>query len=556
MHRSVIKVSLALLFLLGATKCEWFENGNFYQIYPRSFMDSDGDGVGDLQGIKSKLQYVKDLGMDGVWLSPIFKSPMFDFGYDISDYRDIHEEYGSLADFEELLSECNKVGLRLILDFVPNHSSDQHEWFKKSERNESGYEDFYIWRNPKIDEISNIPIPPTNWLSVFRYSAWRWSPIRQQMYYHMFQKGQADLNYRNPKVVEEMKAILTYWLEKGVSGFRIDAIPALFEKIEADGSFLDEPRRQNASKCDAHDHCYLQNIYTEDQPETYDMIYQWRKLVDDFSKTHKIENKVLMVEAAARIDLQMKYYGNASMEGAHIPFNCELLLKITKNSNAEDYKNLIDLWLNNMPKGHMANWLLGNHDQGRIASRLGIEKGDMLNILLQTLPGVAITYMGEELLMENVPVSWEETIDPLACNSPREELEERSRDPVRTPFPWNDSKNAGFSNGNKTWLPVGEKYKTVNAKVQEEASNSHLKIFKKLTKIRKQSPFKSGDYEGHLANNKNIFTYKRQNGKDVAVMILNFGQNEESVELRTIFKEIPSQLKVYTSSLDSEFRDK
>lgn len=251
MHRSVIKVSLAFLSACTVVHSEWFDNGNFYQIYPRSFKDSDGDGVGDLRGIKSKLQYVKDLGIDGVWLSPIMKSPMYDFGYDISDYRDIHDEFGSLSDFTELVEECKRIGLRLILDFVPNHTSSEHEWFKKSERNESGYEDFYIWRNPKIDEISNIPVPPTNWLSVFRYSAWRWSEIRQQMYYHMFQYRQPDLNYRDPQVVAEMKAILVYWMDMGVSGFRIDAIPALFEKIESDGSFLGDfnhSRMLNMSK--------------------------------------------------------------------------------------------------------------------------------------------------------------------------------------------------------------------------------------------------------------------------------------------------------------------
>ncbi|XP_070504536.1 maltase A1-like [Chironomus tepperi] len=517
----IIKVSFVLSLFATLLSAEWFDNGNFYQIYPRSFKDSDGDGVGDLKGIKSKLQYVKDLGIDGVWLSPIMKSPMYDFGYDISDYRDIHGEYGTLSDFDDLVAECKRIGIHLILDFVPNHSSHEHEWFKKSERNESGFEDFYIWRNPKIDEVSNTPVPPTNWLSVFRYSAWRWSELRQQM--HMFQDKQPDLNYRNPQVVAEMKAILIYWLEKGVSGFRIDAIPALFEKVEADGSFQDEPRSYNTD-CDAHDHCYLKNIYTEDQPETYDMVYQWRKLVDDYSKANNVEGKILMVESAAPIELNMKYYGNSSMEGAHFPFNFDLLLKLTKNSSATDYKTLIEEWLTKMPEGHMANW----EQQLRIK---------------------------EKLVMENVPISWEDTIDPLACNSPKEELDIRSRDPVRTPFPWDDSKNAGFSTGNKTWLPVGDKYKTVNVKAQEEATNSHLKIFRKLTAIRKETRFKNGTYDGHISNNGNIYSYKRQNGNDFAIIILNFGSTDEIVNLSGIYSNITSHLKVYTSSLESGFKD-
>lgn len=552
MNFNTVIIVLFLSSTLAAA--EWFDNGNFYQIYPRSFMDSDGDGVGDLKGIKSKIHYIKDLGIDGVWLSPIMKSPMYDFGYDISDYRDIHSEYGTLADFDELVAECKKIGLHLILDFVPNHSSHEHEWFKKSEGNVSGYEDFYIWRNPKIDEISNIKVPPTNWLSVFRYSAWKWSNIRQQMYYHMFQDKQPDLNYRNPQVVAEMKAILTYWLEKGVSGFRIDAIPALFEKVEADGSFLDEPRSYNLD-CDAHDHCYLQNIYTEDQPETYDMVYQWRKLVDDYSAANNAEKKILMVESAAPIELNMKYYGNGTHEGAHFPFNFELLLKLNGNSTANDFKTLIDAWLNKMPKNHMANWVLGNHDRWRIASRFGVEKGDLLNIMLQTLPGAAITYQGEELVMENVKISWNDTIDPLACNSPPEELEKRSRDPVRTPFPWDDSKNAGFSSGNKTWLPVGDSYRKVNVKAQDQAPNSHLKIFRRLTAIRKEARFRNGTYVGHLANNGNIYTYIRQHENNLAIIVLNFAKAHETVNLGGIYGNVTSKLKVYTSSLDSGLID-
>ena len=220
MHQ-FIKILLAVsAFCCAAHSYEWFEAGNFYQIYPRSFMDSDNDGIGDLQGIKSKLQYVKDLGMDGVWLSPIYKSPNADYGYDISDFRDIHELFGTLEDFDQLVAECNRIDLKLILDFVPNHSSNEHEWFQKSERNVSGYEDYYIWRTPKIDEVSNIPIPINNWMSIFRYSAWKWSEIRQQMYYHIFLYQQPDLNYRNPKVVQEMKDVLKYWMSKGVEGFR------------------------------------------------------------------------------------------------------------------------------------------------------------------------------------------------------------------------------------------------------------------------------------------------------------------------------------------------
>lgn len=550
-----IKILLAVsAFCCAANSQEWFEGGNFYQIYPRSFMDSNGDGIGDLQGIKSKLQYLKDLGMDGVWLSPIYKSPDADFGYDISDFRDIHNAFGSLADFDQLITECHRIGLKLILDFVPNHSSDEHEWFQKSEKNISGYEDFYIWRTPKIDPISNVPVPINNWISTFRFSSWRWSATRQQMYYHMFHYKQPDLNYRNPKVVQEMKDVLTFWMKRGVSGFRVDAIPVLFEKINADGSFPEEIRSYDPN-CDQNDPCSLLNIYTNDQPETYDMVRQWRKLVDEFSAANKVDSKILMLESYAKLDLNMQYYGNATHPGAHFPFNFELVKNLNINSTAKNFKDTVELWLDNMPKGHIANWVLGNHDQHRLASRLGVERGDMLNILLQTLPGAAITYQGEELVMTNVHLTWNETVDPAACNTNPDIYESHSRDPARTPFPWNDGHNAGFSNAAKTWLPVGDNYKTVNVKAQEEATNSHLKIFRKLTAIRKKSMFRFGNYTGRLSNDNNVYSYKREHGDEFAIVVLNFGHNEEVVDLSTLFSTIPSKLSIYTSSLESGLKD-
>ncbi|XP_070502896.1 maltase A1-like [Chironomus tepperi] len=555
MHQFIKIFLLLSAFWCAAHSYEWYESGNFYQIYPRSFMDSDNDGIGDLQGIKSKLQYLKDIGMDGVWLSPIYKSPNADFGYDISDFRDIHSLFGTLADFDQLVTECNRLDLKLILDFVPNHSSNEHEWFQKSERNESGYEDYYIWRTPQIDEVSNIPVPINNWISIFRYPAWKWSEIRQQMYYHIFLYQQPDLNYRNPKVVQEMKDVLKFWMSKGVSGFRVDAIPHLFEKMNDDGTFPDEPRSYDPN-CDMNDHCSLNNIYTHDQPETYDMVYQWRKVLDEFAAENKVGSKVLMLESGARIDLNMIYYGNATIPGAHFPFNFELIKNTNINSTAADYKSAVDLWLDNMPAGHIANWVLGNHDQHRIASRLGVERGDLLNILLQTLPGVAITYQGEELVMTNVHLSWEETVDPAACNTNDPiNYEKASRDPARTPFPWDDSKNAGFSNADSTWLPVGDDYKTVNVKAQEAAANSHLKIFKKLTTIRKESMFRLGNYTGILSNNNNVYSYKRQHENEFAVVVLNFGKSQEVVDVSSLFTSIPSKLKVYTSSLESGIAD-
>jgi alpha-glucosidase len=320
-------------------------------------MDSDGDGVGDLQGIKEKIAYVKELGMDGVWLSPIMKSPQADFGYDISDYRDIHWEYGTLDDFEELLQECNHLNLKLILDFVPNHTSDEHEWFIKSENRVPGYENYYIWRDGKIDPHTNMLVPPNNWNSFFRYSAWRWSNIRKQFYLHQFHYKQPDLNYRDPALVQEMKDVLTYWMQKGVAGFRIDIIVCLFEKINSDGSFPDEPVGNN--ECGYDDHCYLDHIYTQDQNETYEMAYQWRDLLDNFKAHNGGETKFMMTESYSDIEKQQKFYGDrVSRNGSYVPFNFEMIKTMNKLSTAKQYKAAVDGWLKNMPKDVQANWVV------------------------------------------------------------------------------------------------------------------------------------------------------------------------------------------------------
>ena len=369
MNWKILSVAVILCVLSDVICLEWYEGANFYQIYPRSFKDSNGDGIGDLPGIQSKLQYLKDLGIDGVWLSPIYKSPMADFGYDISDFRDIQDEYGTMDDFDNLLAECNRLGLKLVLDFVPNHSSDEHEWFKKSENREPGYEDYYIWRAPKMDENTNILVPPNNWLSGFRFSSWRWSEIRQEMYYHLFHYKQADLNYRNPKVVQEMKDVLTYWLNKGVAGIRIDAVPTLYEQMNEDGSFPDEPRSFKPN-CDRYDHCYLDNIYTENQKENYDMVYQWRLLLDDLKEIKGGDPFVMMTESYEKMETNMEYYSNGTVEGSHIPFNFELMKFANNNSSAEDYKNIIEGWLNRMPERHQANWVVSICNKSFLFTRI------------------------------------------------------------------------------------------------------------------------------------------------------------------------------------------
>jgi alpha-glucosidase len=349
---------LALIVSVSGADLDWWEGGNFYQIYPRSFKDSNGDGVGDLKGIATKIGYLKELGMDGVWLSPVMTSPQADYGYDISDYRNISKEFGTLADLDDLIVECKKQDVKLILDFVPNHTSNEHEWFKKSEDREPGYENFYVWHPGTFDPITGKRSPPTNVPSTFRFSAWTWSPKRKQFYYHAFLHQQPDLNYRNRVVVKEMKDVLTYWLSRGIQGFRVDAVPYLVEvKADAHGNYPDEPLT-GESCSNPDDFCYTQHVYTQDQPETYDMIFQWQELLDEFATSHDKVTKVLMLEATSSLDNMIRYYGEGSRIGANIPFNFELIINVNKDSTAVDYKRHIENWLNRVPKGKQANWVV------------------------------------------------------------------------------------------------------------------------------------------------------------------------------------------------------
>lgn len=543
------------MVLCSASAADWWENGNFYQIYPRSFKDSNADGIGDLKGIMSKLPYLQDLGVTGIWLSPIFKSPMHDAGYDISDFKDIQPEYGTLTDFDYLAESCKDHNIKLILDFVPNHTSDEHEWFIKSAARESGYEDFYIWHPGTTNVTTGAKDPPNNWLSVFRFSGWKWNEQRQEYYLHQFVTEQPDLNYRNAKVVEEMKDVLRFWLARGVSGFRIDAVPHLFEiGSDASGNYPDEPPSGLCN--DPQSHCYLNHIYTQNQPETFDMVYQWRAVMDQFKVDNGGESRILMTEAYTTLENLMLFYGNGVRNGSHIPFNFQLLQGVNANTKGSEIKRLIDLWLNSMPKDAQvhANWVLGNHDNHRLSSRLGRDRIDLFNIMLKTLPGIAVTYNGEEIGMTNVHVSWADTLDPQACNTNSTVYHENSRDPARTPMQWDQTLFSGFSTTTgKTWLPVSPNYKTVNVASQELSPRSHLKVFKRLIQLRNEPSMITGTYEPILIGD-DILIYKRQaQGNNPYVIVLNFGTTAQTVNLKSLFSVLPDRIQVVTSSILSQY---
>ncbi|ALC39348.1 Mal-B1, partial [Drosophila busckii] len=468
---------------------DWWRHEVLYQIYPRSFQDSDGNGIGDLNGITSRLEYFAQTGISAVWLSPIMESPMVDFGYDISNYTNIQPEYGTLQDFDALIAKANELGIKVILDFVPNHSSDRHAWFEKSAAREAGYEDFYVWQDGTLDE-QGARQPPNNWRSVFSGSAWQWHEGRQQFYLRQFTYAQPDLNYRNPAVVQAMDDVMLFWLRRGVAGFRIDAIIYIYE----DEQLRDEPL--SGSTTDSNSVDYLEHIYTRNLPEVFDLLQHWRRLLDDFSQAHGGPQRIMMTEGYTDLQRLMKYYEDDNgVQGAQFPFNFDFITELNANSSAPDFVYIIQRWVIYMPPGHSANWVMGNHDNPRVGSRFGAAAIDAMNMLMMTLPGIGITYYGEELgMLDYRDISWEQTVDQPACEAGEANYKWISRDPVRTPMQWSNETNAGFSSAASTWLPVHPNYMQLNLQAQQQAQRSHYKIYQSLLKLRQWPALQQGSF--------------------------------------------------------------
>ncbi|XP_055372555.1 maltase A3-like [Condylostylus longicornis] len=523
---------------------DWWKNANFYQIYPRSFKDSNGTGIGDLKGITSKLPYLKEIGVTATWLSPIFESPMVDFGYDISDFYKIDERFGSMKDFEEMVAEAKHLGIKIILDFVPNHSSDQCDWFNKSIHKIEPYTNYYVWHKGKEDPKNpGQRLPPSNWISVFRGPAWTWNKDREEFYLHQFTAGQPDFNYHSEDLKNEMKKVLLYWLEKGVDGFRIDAVPHVFEcPTDENGNFQDEPVRDGAT--DKDDYGYLIHNCTVDQPETLDLVYEWRSVMDDYQEKTRSETKVLLTEQWSNLTVTMKYYGSDEGKlGAHVPFNFFIIQNINNETNAKQYAETINLWLDQMNDKRIPNWVLGNHDKNRVGSRLGTDRIDMMNMMIMTLPGIAVTYQGEEIGMTDVFISWEDTKDPQACNSNKEKYATLSRDPERTPFQWNNQKNAGFSTADKTWLPMAPDYDKVNVMRERSIARSKLNIYKALRALRNDPVFKGNFKARVVAVNNNVLAILRSHKGQHYVTVMNINDNIETINLQAYMPIIPTILE-------------
>ncbi len=461
----------------------WWQRGIVYQVYPRSFQDSDGDGTGDLKGITARLEHLAWLGIDAVWLSPIFPSPMTDFGYDVADYTGIDPLFGSMADFDALRDRAHALGLKLILDFVPNHSSDQHPWFQASRRRQDGKADWYLWHDPAA-----IGGPPTNWLANFGGPAWTYDPVRAQFYYHSFLPSQPDLNWRNPDVRRAMYDVLRFWLARGVDGFRVDVLWMMIK----DDQLRDNPPNP-AWRPGQRPFESLLPLYTTDRPEIHKIVAEMRAVLDEF------DQRVLIGEIYLPIDRLVTYYGRNG-DGAQLPFNFHLLQ--LQDWSAQALADLIVSYDAALPEGAWPNWVLGNHDRPRVATRLGAAQARIAAMLLLTLRGTPTIYMGDELGMVDTPIPPADIRDPAERRQPGLG---QGRDPVRTPFPWDASPERGFTSGTP-WLPVGA---DTPLSAQRDDPASMLSLHRRLIALRREHEALAIGPITDIAANGPVLTYRR-----------------------------------------------
>jgi alpha-glucosidase len=491
----------------------WWQKGIIYQIYPRSYQDTNGDGIGDLPGIVRRLDYIHSLNVGAIWLSPIYPSPMHDFGYDVADYVGIHPLFGTMGDFDQLLAETHRRGLKLLLDLVPNHTSDEHAWFVESRSNcDNPKRDWYIWRDP-----APAGGPPNNWLSYFGGPAWTFDERTGQYYMHQFLAQQPELNYRHPEVLEAMLDVMRFWLDRGVDGFRVDVMWLMLK----DDQFRDEP--PNPDWDGVNPHKSLWHVHTANLPGVHDIIRRMRAMLDEY------DERMMVGEIYLPNEELVKYYGQ-DLDECHLPFNFQLL---QLDWNGQVVRQAVDAYEAALPVGGWPNWVLGNHDRHRVASRVGRAQARVANMLLLTLRGTPTTYYGEEIGMENVPIPPEFVQDPPALNQP-EIAHVVGRDPERTPMQWDSSPNAGFAAAGVTpWLPVAGDYAERNVAQQERDPTSMLSLYRALARLRRAEPaLHAGDYTSLDVGVGDVFVYLRTApGADRFLVVLNFGAEPHTLDL-------------------------
>jgi len=497
----------------------WWQRGVIYQVYPRSFMDSNGDGVGDLAGITSRLDYLADtLGVDTIWLSPFYPSPMADFGYDVMDYTGVDPIFGDLAAFDELVRQAHRRDLKVIIDIVPNHSSDRHPWFVESRASRSSPKrDWYVWADARPDGS-----PPNNWLSVFAGPAWEWDALTGQYYLHSFLKEQPDLNWRNPQLKAAMLDVLRSWLERGVDGFRIDVAHFIMK----DPLLRDNPVKSTATQSfhkPMGEYDTLEHIYDNNHPDAHAVYRDIRQLLDAYS----VQRPRVSIGEIHIFDWKRwaAYYG-AQLDEIHMPFNFNLL-RIPWQAPA--IRDMVDALEAALPDGAWPNYVLGNHDEIRLASRIGPQGARQAALLLLTLRGTPTLYYGDEIGMKNVDIPLELQQDPWGKRVPG-----LGRDGCRTPMQWDDNPYGGFSpaGGRGPWLPLAEDYHQVNVQRQLEQPDSILNLYRRLLALRKASAaLQAGDYQPLDLAPEVCFAYLRTlPGQTGYLTAINFSPTEITLE--------------------------
>jgi len=468
---TLLMLSLVIAFVAISPGCQkFYQTSPIYQVYPKSFQDSDNSSVGDIKGIEQRLGHFEDLGVKILWLNPVYPSPQVDNGYDISNYVDIEPSFGSLEDLKDLIQAMHDMGMYLIMDFVPNHSSDQHEWFlassDPSHPDHETYKDYYIW----VEGTQGTY--PNNWQSIFSFdepSAWTWHPGRKAYYYHQFYSEQPDLNLRNKAVQMELKEVLRFWLELGVDGFRCDALKHMFEaKHLHDNTVVDENLPLS------YDNVYPD--FNENQVGIHDVVADWRKLLQEYSTEPGVYRFMETEVYDSDIDVIIRYYGTDLVKEADFSMNFQFIELAAPWSGTSVYSTVKE-WMDKMDGKYWPNWTIGNHDNPRSVTRLGGEAQARLAAMLTlTLPGTPGIYYGEEIGM----------VDSTSFQ------DADTRNYARTPMQWDDTMNAGFSNSMSTWLPVNDNYNSVNVEVQKDDLNSVLGLYKSLIALRSNDTFLRG----------------------------------------------------------------
>ena len=512
----------------------WWQTGVIYQVYPRSFQDSDGDGVGDLEGVRQRLDYLVWLGVDALWLSPFYPSPQADFGYDVADYCDVDPLFGDLAAFDRLVADAHARGLRVIVDWVPNHSSDRHPWFAESRRSrDSETRDWYVWRDPRPDGAL-----PNNWLSAFGGPAWTLDEGTGQYYLHSFLKEQPDLNWRSPRLKEAMLDTLRFWMGRGVDGFRIDVA----HHVLKDPALRDNPPNpapsgghKPTSPYDAQRH-----VHDKDHPDAHALYREVRAVVDGFDERERVTLGEIHLPDA--LDRWAAYYGGEDLDEIHMPLNFGLL---DVEWTADGLRRHVAAIEAAVPDGAWPNYVLGNHDERRLAARLGPERARLAALLLLTLRGTPTLYYGDELGLPDVAIPPNRVHDPMGLRSGIPAL---GRDRGRTPMAWEPSPSAGFSSAppDDLWLPLHSGWDTANVAVQREDAASLLVLYRTLLTIRRERPaLRSGDYRLVRDAPDGVFAFERRRGPDRLRVMMNLRDGPVTVppDVRPLLSTRPGPVR-------------